>query len=175
MCFKHQFYANFTPATRMLPKEMDMGFFPKLFLGVMLKVRSLLGSMLPGDFPLCHYEGEWLPTLMATGMKYHSIQKWMYEHAPAHFGTDAIIEWIEKAFHEAPRSTASVACQGQVLHHTGPTAFMKQARIYEKAGGKLQKRTDPAINSTAYEATNNTSKHERQGEHASCMDSASSS
>ena len=32
MGFKHQFYANFTPATRMLPKEMDMGFFPKLFL-----------------------------------------------------------------------------------------------------------------------------------------------
>ena len=35
--------------------------------------------------------------------------------------------------------------------------------------------TSNAINSTACEGTSNTSKHERQGEHASCMDSASSS
>ena len=118
-------------------------------IGLMLKLKPLLRDLLPGDFPLCHYDGAFLPTMLATGMKLHSAQQWMQTHAPATFGLVDLANWTILAYEEAPRCPVSVACHGEVAHHTGPTPFVKQVRIMEQVRDKTQqgkrKTSSPAL------------------------------
>ena len=108
-------------------------------IGLMLKLKPLLRDLLPGDFPLCHYDGAVLPARLATGMKFHSAQQWMQAHAPATFGLVDLANWTILAYEEAPRCPVSVACHGEVAHHTGPTSFVKQVRIMEKSATRLSR------------------------------------
>ena len=93
---------------------------------LMLRCKPLLGNLIPGDFPVSTYEGAELRVLLSVGMKLNSVQIWMREHPPSSDDTQDLV------FKKAPRSDASVASHGDVPYCTGPTPFMKQARIIHK-------------------------------------------